>query len=148
MKMKICDEQRNAASLYWTQVLTRELNPQSLIDSTKKLPSFMASMENVNRMVIFQKLETENPLWPTSFLMILDEILRDSDVSTILRLEYKPQGLLKEAAKKAGIPEALFPCGKLLMTFDNEGHIIVDGEKIDANSFMDNATKEMISSKL
>ncbi len=145
MKMKICEDQRNAASLYWTQVLTRELNPQALIASKKGLPSFMASMEAVNRMVFLQKLDTENPIWPTTFLMILNELLRDSDVSTILRLEYKPKGILLDAAKKAGISEALFPCGKLLMTFDTEGHIIVDGEIIDAKNFLDCAANEMVT---
>jgi hypothetical protein len=144
--MKITDEQRNAASLYWTQILTGELNPKALVDSKQGLPSFMASMEAMNRRGYMQTLEIENPTWPLKFMNILDSLLIDAEDTLCLRLEYHPEGLLKQAVKEAGVPEGLFPSGKLSMTFDNHNHIIVGTEKIDADNFITNAAKKMTAS--
>jgi len=41
--------QRNAASLYWTQILTGELLPEQLNVTKPSLPSFMGEIENENR---------------------------------------------------------------------------------------------------
>jgi hypothetical protein len=141
--MKITGEQRNAASLYWTQVLTGELKPKSLLASKQGLPSFMATMELMHRKGYLEKLESENPMWPMTFMNKLDALLEDADVSLVLRHEYHPEGLLKQAAEEAGVPEGLFPTGKLSMYFDEENHLIVGDEKIDAASFIENAAKQM-----
>ncbi|CEG59185.1 MULTISPECIES: hypothetical protein [Legionella] len=141
--MKITGEQRNAASLYWNQILTGELNPKALIASKSGLPSFMASMEAMDRRGYLEKLETENPTWSLKFMNILDSLLIDAEDTLCLRLEDHPEGLLKQAANEAGIPEGLFPSGKLSMTFDNENHIIAGNEKIDADDFIKDAAQKM-----
>lgn len=143
--MKITGEQRNAASLYWTQLLTGEINPQALIDSKKGLPPFMAVMEATNRSNYLKGLEQQNPRWALDFMHRLDELLVDADSNLYLRLEYQPEGLLKQAANLAGISEGLFPTGKLSMTFDHQGNMIVGGETIDADSFIRNAAAKMAS---
>jgi len=141
--MKITGEQRNAASLYWTQILTGELTPKALIASKQGLPPFMASMEAMHRRGYLEKLKTENPTWSLKFMNSLDSLLIDAEDTLSLRLEYHPEGLLKQAANEAGIPEGLFPSGKLSMTFDNENHIIAGNEKIDADDFIKNAAQKM-----
>lgn len=141
MRMKISGEQRNAASLYWTQILTGELNPRPLIASKQSLPPFMANMEAVHRKGYLTKLQTENPLWARKFMHALDSLLVDADSSLCLRLEYHPEGFLKQAAKDAGIPEGLFPSGKLSMYFDNQNNLIVGDETINADDFIKDAAQ-------
>ena len=144
--MKITGEQRNAASAYWTQILTGELNPRALVASKQGLPPFMAMMENMSRKSAFERLEVENPNWPLKFMMTLDGLLGEADDSLVLRLDYQPQGILKIAADEAGLPSGLFPSGKLTMAFDNKGNIIVGGEEINADSFISDTAKKIASS--
>lgn len=136
MRMKIMDTQRNAASLYWTRILTGELNPKPLIASKQGLPPFMETMEAMHRKGYLAKLEIENPLWPMRFQNALDSLLVDAEETLCLRLEYHPEGLLKQAAKEADVPEGLFPTGKLSMYFDDKNNIIVGDEKINADDFI------------
>jgi hypothetical protein len=103
----------------------------------------MASMEAMHRRGYLEKLETENPTWSLKFMNILDSLLIDAEDTLCLRLEYHPEGLLKQAANEAGIPEGLFPSGKLSMTFDNENHIIAGNEKIDADDFIKDEAQKM-----
>lgn len=144
--MKITGEQRNAASLYWTQILTGELNPRALVASKQGLPPFMAAMESMHRRGYLEGLEAKNPMWSLTFMNSLDSLLIDADDDLCLRLEYHPEGLLKQAAEMAEIPSGLFPTGKLSMTFDNKGNIIVGGEEINADSFLSEAAAGMASS--
>jgi len=120
----ITGKQRNAASLYWTQILTGEVNPRALIESKRGLPPFMAAMEVMHRQGYLQGLEETNPIWPLQFMNTLDSLLNELDEYSSLRLDYHPQGPLKEAAAKCGIPEGLFPTGKLTMRFDNSNNIM------------------------
>lgn len=144
--MKITGEQRNAASLYWTQILTGEINSRALAASKQGLPPFMASMEAMHRRGYMEKLEETNPTWPLKFMNNLDSLLVDAEDSLCLRLEYHPEGFLKQAAEMSEIPEGLFPTGKLSMTFDDKGSIIVGGETINAESFISEAAQKMTSS--
>lgn len=144
--MKITEEQRNAASLYWTQILTGELNPKALIATKKGFPSFLVPLYEWDRESYLRQLKQTNPTWSEKFMNTLDSLLIDAEDTLCLRLEYYPQGLLKQAAEDAGVREILFPTGKLSMTFDNENHIIAGNEKIDAHDFIENAAHKITAS--
>lgn len=146
--MKITEKQRIAASLYWTQILTGERIPKALIASKQGLPPFMASMGAMHRHGYLEKLEKENPTWSLEFMNELDSLLVDADQSYTLRLEYHPEGFLKDAAQKAGVSEGLFPSVKLIMTFDHDGHIIVGDEKIDSDTFIKSVAREIAEFKM
>ncbi len=140
---KINQEQRDAASLYWTQILTGELNPRPLMMSQQGRLPFMAGMATMHRLGYLEKLNAENPDWSLKFMANLDLLLQDADETVELQLEYHPQGLLQQAADRAGIPYGLFPVGKLTMFFDSHGHIIVGDEIIDAEQFIHRSTQSM-----
>ena len=108
----------------------------------------MATMDAMHRKGYLEQLEKENPTWPLKFRSALDSLLIDADESLVLRLEYPPEGLLKQAAVKAGIPEGLFPSGKLSMTFDHDDHIIVGNEKIIADAFIKSTAQEIAECKM
>lgn len=141
--MKISGEQRNAASAYWTQILTGEVNPRALVASKRGLPSFMAVVEHIGKKDALEKLDAENPCWPATFMMALDRLLEDADESLILKLEYQPEGILKEAADEARLPSGIFPSGRLTMAFDDKGNIIVGEELINADSFLSEQVARM-----
>ncbi|MDR3501414.1 MAG: hypothetical protein P4L79_02425 [Legionella sp.] len=141
--MKISDEQRNAAALYWAQILIGHLSPKALVTSTKIVAPFMATIEFVNKKNALTRLNQENPTWAMRFMSSLDSLLVNADTSLILKLEYCPQDLLKQAAEMAEIPEKLFPAGKLSMTFDNKGNLIVEAEVINAYDFLDQNIAEV-----
>lgn len=143
----ITPEQCNAASHYWSQILTRELVPEELAASKRALPPFMATMEAMHTKAYFAKLENKDPTWPFKFMLSLESLLKDAKVSLVLELHYHPWGLLKKAAKNADIPEGFFPTGKLKMTFDCDGHIIVGSEKIDAEEFLKSSTPQNVAIK-
>jgi hypothetical protein len=141
--MKITDEQRNAAALYWTQILVGHLNPQALKASKKIVAPFMATIEFVNKENALMRLQQKNSTWAMGFLNSLDSLLVNEDTSLVLKLEYSPQGILKQAAEMAEIPENLFPAGKLSMAFDNKGNLIVEDEVINAHDFLDKNIEEV-----
>ena len=138
--MKITGEQRNAASLYWTQILTGEVVPKALKASKEGLPPIMGFLESTNRKIALGQLQKTNPMWPMTFMSNLDSLLVDADDTFCLKLEYHPVDLLKKAAEMTGIPDTLFPSGKLSMTFDNKGNIIVGGEIINAHSCIEESS--------
>ncbi len=144
--MKISGEQCNAASLFWTHILLGTLNPKQLVASKQSLSPFISMIEANHRQLFLEKLATENPLWTLKFIDILDSLLKEENDSLVLCLDYRPMGILKQAANEAGIPESLFPSGKLDMAFDNEGHIIVGSEIINADDFIKSFTPKMPAS--
>lgn len=139
--MKLTDAQRTAASYYWAQILNREVSPAPLVASQKRLPSFMATMEAMNRNQSLEKLEAKDANWSLAFMNSLDSLLHNAEIDINLVLEHGPQGLLQQAAAKAGIPDALFPLGKLNMTFDDKGNLNVGGELIDADAYVKSVAK-------
>lgn len=142
--MKITPQQCNAASLYWTQILTDEKKPKALIESKQSLPDLMAVMEQMHRKGYLESLAENNPRWSLHFMNKLDSLLQDAENTTRLGLDNGPDSLLKQAAEEAGVPEGLFPSGKLSMTFDNENHIIVgNDEKIDAKEFLEEEAQKI-----
>lgn len=145
MKTKISDDQCSAASLYWMQILTGDLKPKALLVSKQALPSFMAAMELDNKKRILQKLAVQNPHWATLFRDALHDLLAKSDNSIYLSLEYEPHSLLRQAATQAGIPESLFPTGKLTMYFDTKNHLIIEDETIDAMDFIKSTAQKFVA---
>jgi hypothetical protein len=134
--MKITAKQRNAASAYWTQIFTGELNARALIASNQEKEPFIAAIESMTREGYLERLNEENPTWPSRFMNNLDSLLIDADDDLCLRLEFVPESLLKRAAEMTGIPKELFPMGILSMTFDNKGNIVIGGEEVNADSFL------------
>lgn len=148
---KLTLAQRHAASIYWTKILTRELQPKGLIESRKFLLPFILTMEKLNRDHILKQLDEKNPLWVTKFMNALDLLLEEAikaDELVSLSINYGPQGLLKKAAQHAGISESLFPTGQLSMQFDHLGQLIVGGEIIDAEHFIQHTASEMTGKSL
>lgn len=145
--MKITAHQRNAASLYWTQILTGEIHCKRLPVSRQELSSFIVAMEVSNKRAYLQILNQVNPDWAFRFMNNLDKLLLDADDTLCLRLHYHPQGFLKQAAQMSEISEILFPKGALSMTFDNKGNIIVGEEVIKAKTFIGEAAQK-ISARL
>lgn len=144
----ITKEQRNAASFYWTQILTGELKPKNLSSSIENnvFPSLNMFMKE-HKQKILDKLNTDDPSWPMRFMKILDALInKDSEKLFYLYIDYEPCVLLKEAAKQANVPVELFPSGKLSMSFDNDNNIIVEDTKINAKNFIENEAQKMISS--
>ncbi|KTD47514.1 hypothetical protein Lqui_2440 [Legionella quinlivanii] len=140
--MKITGSQRNAASWYWSQILTGELMPSALLASKKKLTPMMLAMGTINRKSCMEDLAITNPLWNVHFMGALESLLLNADVSVKIELDYQLTGILKEAANKAKLSSALFPMGKLCMSFDDKGNIIVGGETINAADFLKEACQE------
>ena len=103
----------------------------------------MAAMESMHREGYLKGLEEKNPMWSLRFMNSLDSLLVDADDTLSLRLDYHPQGLLKQAAEMAEVPEGLFPTGKLSMYFDNKGNILVGDEVINADQFISKSAEEM-----
>lgn len=137
--MKITRAQSEVASLYWTQVLTREIQPKALVNLRKRLPFFMVHSEQLNRASCLQQLNQTNPGWPMRFMNSLNELLMRAENTICVTLQPFLDGLLKEAAKLADIPEALFPTGRLSMTFDDNDNIMVDEDIIPAKDAIHHA---------
>lgn len=134
--MKITAHQRNAASLYWTQILTGEIPCETLAVRRLGPSSFMAEMEANNQRAYLQNRNQINPSSAFRFMNNLDKLLLDADDTLCLRLDYYPRDFLKQAAQMSEISEGLFPRGVLSMTFDNKGNIIVGDEVIHAKTFI------------
>ncbi|USQ12999.1 hypothetical protein J2N86_09820 [Legionella lytica] len=141
--MKISDEQRNAAALYWTQILIGHLSPKALVTSKKIVAPFMATIEYVKKENTLMSLNQQNPTWARRFMSSLDALLINADTDLVLKLEYCPQDLLKQAAEMAEIPEKLFPSGKLTMTFDTKDNLLVEDEVINAQDFLNQNIEEV-----
>lgn len=141
--MKITSEQRNAASLFWTQILTDEMSSSTLNASKRQEPPvrFIHDMAVRSRNLFLEKITNSDPTWAIRFMNALDDLLIDADITLYLALDYQPQGLLENAATIANIPKHLFPKIKLNMTFDNQGNILVSGQTINAKTFLEDAAK-------
>ena len=131
--MKLSDEQRQAAAMYWTHLMTGEIHAQSL---QSKVVPFMASMEIIHRKKYIQELTVKNEHWAVAFMNNLFELLSDADVSTTLSLNLYPQGLLKQALLMSEIADCVFPIGNLEMHFDNNGHLIVGEQRYTAREIL------------
>lgn len=144
MMNKITNNQRHAASTYWVQILTREVSSSALKSSQRNLPPFIAVVTAQQAKLHLETLSKETPLWPLIFKNTLDSLLTDANNDLCLTLQHGPQGLLKKAAEIAGVPNGAFPAGILNMRFDNEGNIILENEKINAQAFLNHAATSSV----
>ena len=135
--MKLTSVQIDAASIYWTQILTGKHFPNSLRESMSDVTPVFHQFLMPNRQETLTNLKMSNPNWQERFTEALTALLQTDEAPFCLELDYKPEGLLKQAANNADIPETLFPLGKLTMYFSEEGDLIVGTERIDAQEFIE-----------
>ena len=131
--MKLTDEQRQAAAMYWTQLMIGEIKSQSL---QSKVVPFMAHMEIIHRKKYIQELTAKHENWPMVFMNHLFQLLLNADVSTTLTLNLHPQGILKQALQMSEIANCVFPMAYLEMHFDVLGNLIVGEQRYTAQQIL------------
>ena len=139
--MKLTLEQRKVAALYWTHILTGQVCPNALVASKKLMSPTSLDRESMIRPMFFKSLKAHSH-WSHKFQSILESLLADADETLCINLEDSP--LLNKAAENSGIPKEVFPVGTLNMTFDKDGHIIVEGKKINIDEFMGRSSQNML----
>lgn len=143
-KAIITSEQRRAASLFWTQLLTGEGKMNE--DFDKELPSSALMQRQYLRKIVFDKLQKKNSSWPSQFREELDSLINQHshEEDLVLIVDYETQGILSEAVSKCGIPEVgLFP-SNVAMSFDNENNLIINGKKYAAKEILDSAASDTL----
>lgn len=131
--MKLTEEQKRAAAMYWTFIMTGEIQAQGF---QSKVVPFMANMEIIHRKNYIQALTQKNSQWTTEFMENLFELLSFADTSTTLSLNIQPQGILKQALQMSEIADCVFPIGTLEMSFDTIGNLRIGSELYTAQQIL------------
>lgn len=126
--MALKNNQKNVAGLFWAGILTRE----------EKLPVAQDLGVGIGMMNIFAMENSPSSDFDRelilTFINKFDQCLGRDDSCDIdclkIVLDYRPRGLLADAAKAAGIPLYYFPMGKLTMTFGSpeDDNLILSSE--------------------
>ena len=127
--MALTSNQKNAAALFWAGILTRE----------EKLPVAQDLGVGIGMMNIFAMENSPSSDFDRelilTFINKFDQCLDNVDSCDIdclqIVLDYRPIGLLAEAAESAGILDN-FPMGKLTMRFGSpeDDNLILRSENI------------------
>ncbi len=119
--------QRNAASLFWRQLLNKERTiSQPGLSEIEPLQDEMR-----------QLLAKKNPTWFKEIETELDSLIFEHRHETNLTLESDslPKGVLWQAAKNCHIPYAVFP-SHISMTFTDDNSLRVNNEQYTANQII------------
>lgn len=149
--MALTSNQKKAAAFFWVGILTRE----------EKLTVNLADLGlGANQMKIFNFGFNECPsIDPDMITVFVGDIIKrldnvdscDVDCLQII-LDYRPIGLLAEAAEAAGILDNFFPKGKLTMTFGSpeEDNLILTSDnspnsqkKINASEYVEKYSRKV-----